>query len=216
MVSHHNVIVASVDARGSGRRGNKMMHATYKQIGQFEREDASDFAAYLLLMYPALDPKRVGIWGWSFGGYATTHSLLYPDSTFTTGVAVAPLVSRFNYDSMHTERYMDLPENNKLNYDKCSILNQDLENMRNKQYAIISGTMDDNVHFQVRVSLDTKVKWGASYRWSSSLYRSMRKTRKTHSTLQRFVVHALIFISECSTNFKRIDQKRNRFPKHCK
>lgn len=150
MVSHHNVIVASVDARGSGRRGNKMMHATYKQIGQFEREDASDFAAYLLMMYPALDPKRVGIWGWSFGGYATTHSLLYPDSTFTTGVAVAPLVSRFNYDSMHTERYMDLPENNKLNYDKCSILNQDLENMRNKQYAIISGTMDDNVHFQVR------------------------------------------------------------------
>ena len=152
MVSHHNVIVASVDARGSGRRGNKMMHATYKQIGQFEREDASDFAAYLLMMYPALDPKRVGIWGWSFGGYATTHSLLYPDSTFTTGVAVAPLVSRFNYDSMHTERYMDLPENNKLNYDKCSILNQDLENMRNKQYAIISGTMDDNVHFQVRLS----------------------------------------------------------------
>lgn len=148
MVSHHNVIVASVDARGSGRQGNKMMHATYKQIGQFEREDASDFAAYLLMMYPALDPKRVGIWGWSFGGYATTHSLLYPGSTFTTGVAVAPLVSRFNYDSMHTERYMDLPDNNKLNYDKCSILNQDLENMRNKQYAIISGTMDDNVHFQ--------------------------------------------------------------------
>ena len=71
----------------------------------------------------------MGIWGWSFGGYATTHSLLFDKTTFTTGVAVAPLVSRFNYDSMHTERFMDLPENNQLNYTKCSIVEQNLDNI---------------------------------------------------------------------------------------
>ena len=98
--------------------------------------------------YSAIDPSRVGIWGWSFGGYATTHTLLYPETVFTTGVAVAPLVSRYNYDSMHTERFMALPKDNQENYDKCSLLNQTLSNMHDKQYTIISGTMDDNVHFQ--------------------------------------------------------------------
>jgi len=76
----------------------------------------------------------VGIWGWSFGGYATTHSLLFDKTTFTTGVAVAPLVSRFNYDSMHTERFMDLPENNQLNYTKCSIVEQNLYNMKESNF----------------------------------------------------------------------------------
>ena len=98
--------------------------------------------------YPSIDSSRIGIWGWSFGGYATTHTLLYPGTVFTTGVAVAPLVSRFNYDSMHTERFMDLPENNIDNYDKCSLLSQNISQMHDKQYTIISGTMDDNVHFQ--------------------------------------------------------------------
>ena len=98
--------------------------------------------------YPSIDSSRVGIWGWSFGGYATTHTLLYPGTVFTTGVAVAPLVSRFNYDSMHTERFMDLPDNNQENYDKCSLLYQNISQMHDKQYTIISGTMDDNVHFQ--------------------------------------------------------------------
>ena len=98
--------------------------------------------------YPSIDSSRVGIWGWSFGGYATTHTLLYPGTVFTTGVAVAPLVSRFNYDSMHTERFMDLPHNNIDNYDKCSLLSQNISQMHDKQYTIISGTMDDNVHFQ--------------------------------------------------------------------
>merc|ERR1719500_27141 len=125
-----------------------MMHATYKKIGQFEREDVSNFAAYLMRQYPALDSSRVGIWGWSFGGYATTHTLLYPGTVFTTGVAVAPLVSRFNYDSMHTERFMAMPSDNWDNYLKCSLLEQNITQMHNKQYTIIAGTMDDNVHFQ--------------------------------------------------------------------
>ena len=119
-----------------------------KRIGQFERVDVSNFAEYLMRTYSAIDPSRVGIWGWSFGGYATTHTLLYPETVFTTGVAVAPLVSRYNYDSMHTERFMAMPEDNQENYDKCSLLNQTISNMHDKQYTIISGTMDDNVHFQ--------------------------------------------------------------------
>ena len=98
--------------------------------------------------YPALDASHVGIWGWSFGGYATTHTLLYPGTVFTTGVAVAPLVSRFNYDSMHTERFMAMPSDNWDNYLKCSLLEQNITQMHDKQYTIISGTMDDNVHFQ--------------------------------------------------------------------
>jgi len=72
-----------------------MMHSTYKQIGQFEKEDVSDFAAFLLEKYPTLDKRRVGIWGWSFGGYATTLTLLHNDTVFTTGVAVAPLGKNF-------------------------------------------------------------------------------------------------------------------------
>lgn len=91
MTSQHDVVVASVDGRGSGKRGKYLEFATYKKVGQFEKEDVSDFAEFLIKKYPGIDPKRIGIWGWSFGGYATTLSLLHNDTVFTTGVAVAPL-----------------------------------------------------------------------------------------------------------------------------
>ncbi|CAK8673095.1 unnamed protein product [Clavelina lepadiformis] len=90
----------------------------------------------------------MAVWGWSYGGYTTTFTISEGAEVFKCGFAVAPLATRFLYDSIHTERYMTLPEDNVDGYEKCSILNSDLENFKKASYSIIHGTADDNVHFQ--------------------------------------------------------------------
>ncbi|CAK8673111.1 unnamed protein product [Clavelina lepadiformis] len=147
MVSQYDVIVVSLDARGSGYRGDGIAHMLYKKIGQLEKVDTTEVGSFFAAK-PWIDETKMAVWGWSYGGYTTTFTISEGAEVFKCGFAVAPLATRFLYDSIHTERYMTLPEDNVDGYEKCSILNSDLENFKKASYSIIHGTADDNVHFQ--------------------------------------------------------------------
>nr|XP_039253153.1 prolyl endopeptidase FAP-like isoform X1 [Styela clava] len=152
MVSDKDIVVASVDGRGSAYEGYKFMRQVYKKLGQMEPEDQRDFAQWLISQNDWIDPANVAIWGWSYGGYATSHTLgLDGGNTFKCGIAVAPLADWRFYDSMYAERYMGLPTgaDNDAGYTLASIITgHDLENFKSTSYVLIHGTADDNVHFQ--------------------------------------------------------------------
>ncbi|XP_028602922.2 dipeptidyl peptidase 4 isoform X1 [Podarcis muralis] len=148
LASTEEIIVASFDGRGSGYRGDKIMHAIYRRLGTYEVEDQIDAArAFAKLSY--VDESRIAIWGWSYGGYVTSMVLGSGSGVFKCGIAVAP-VSRWQfYDSIYTERYMGLPEkSDNLPYYENSTVMARAEEFRKVDYLLIHGTADDNVHFQ--------------------------------------------------------------------
>ncbi|KAJ0181711.1 hypothetical protein K1T71_002433 [Dendrolimus kikuchii] len=148
LATNKSVIVAAIDVRGSGVMGVEAMHAVNNALGTVEITDTLATIRSLLTLYNFIDPKRIGVWGWSYGGYATTMMLIQDDQkTITCGAAVAPVTSWLYYDSIYTERYMDTPQNNPIGY-KRSDLTRLAEGLRGRKYLIVHGTGDDNVHFQ--------------------------------------------------------------------
>ena len=145
MLAKKGYIIASVDNRGTGARGNKFRSCTYKQLGKLETEDQISAAKYFgSLDY--IDSKRIGIWGWSYGGYMTTLCMTKGADYFKTGIAVAPVSNWRFYDSIYTERYMQTPQENPDGYDDNSPINH-VDKLKGK-YLLVHGTADDNVHFQ--------------------------------------------------------------------
>ncbi|XP_077976690.1 prolyl endopeptidase FAP-like [Styela clava] len=148
LVSQYEILVASFDGRGSGYRGDDIAHLLYRKLGQIEKEDTTEIAQYFADTFDYIDSSRIALWGWSYGGYTTTFTISKGAGVFKCGFAVAPLASRYFYDTIHTERYMGMPDDNVDGYEKCSILNANLTNFNLASYTIIHGTADDNVHFQ--------------------------------------------------------------------
>lgn len=138
-------IMVCVDGRGTGGRGTDFGKCTYLNIGKYEPHDQVEAAKYLGTL-PYVDKERIGIWGWSFGGYNTIMSMSQDEAVFKAGVAVAaPTDWRF-YDTIYTERYMRTPKENKDGYDNGSaIVNA---NKLNGHLLLIHGTADDNVHLR--------------------------------------------------------------------
>ena len=138
-------IMVCVDGRGTGGRGTDFGKCTYLNIGKYEPHDQVEAAKYLCTL-PYVDKERIGIWGWSFGGYNTIMSMSQDEAVFKAGVAVAaPTDWRF-YDTIYTERYMRTPKENKDGYDNGSaIVNA---NKLNGHLLLIHGTADDNVHLR--------------------------------------------------------------------
>lgn len=143
-------IVVSVDNRGTGARGQAFKHATYAQLGKLETQDQIAAARYLAAQ-PYVDPARIGIWGWSFGGYMTSLALFKGNDIFKTGIAVAPVTNWRFYDSIYTERYLKRPQDNPSGYDNNSP-NTHTDKLKGN-FFLIHGTGDDNVHFQNAVEL---------------------------------------------------------------
>ncbi|XP_060033797.1 dipeptidyl peptidase 4 isoform X3 [Erinaceus europaeus] len=142
LASTENIIVASFDGRGSGYQGDKIMHQIYKRLGTFEVEDQIEAARQFTKM-GFVDSKRIAIWGWSYGGYVTSMVLGAGSGVFKCGIAVAP-VSRWEYyDSVYTERYMNLPtpEDNLDHYRNSTVMNR-AENFKQVEYLLIHGTAD--------------------------------------------------------------------------
>jgi len=156
MVSSRDIIVASVDGRGSAYQGYKFMREVYKQLGQKEPVDQTAFANYLATEHSYIDKENMAIWGWSYGGYTTSHTLGYDaGKTFKCGVAVAPLADWRFYDAMYAERYMRTPAENDAGYTKASIVTgHELQNFKKSWYTLIHGTSDDNVHFQNAAAME--------------------------------------------------------------
>lgn len=144
-IAQQGYIVVSVDNRGTGARGAEFKKITYEQLGKYETQDQIDAAKYLGNK-AFIDKNRIGIFGWSYGGYMSTLCLEKGADVFKAAIAVAPVTNWRYYDSIYTERYMGLPKDNADGYDNNSPINH-VEKIKGN-YLLIHGSADDNVHFQ--------------------------------------------------------------------
>jgi dipeptidyl-peptidase-4 len=150
MLVQKGYIVAVVDTRGTGGRGAEFKKITYEQLGKYEVEDHMEGAKYLGGL-PYVDEERIGIWGWSYGGYMSSLAILKGADLFKAAIAVAPVTNWRYYDTIYTERYMGLPQDNPSGYDENSPTSHAGKLVGN--FLLIHGTGDDNVHFQNAVAL---------------------------------------------------------------
>jgi dipeptidyl-peptidase-4 len=150
LANKYNIIIASVDNRGTGARGADFKKMTYRQLGKYETEDQIA-AAKSLGKLSFIDKNRMGIWGWSYGGYMSSLALAKGNDVFKMAIAVAPVTNWRYYDNIYTERYMGLPQDNGAGYDDNSPINF-VRDIKGK-YLIVHGTGDDNVHFQNSVMM---------------------------------------------------------------
>jgi len=145
MLAQQGYIVVSVDNRGTGNRGAAFKKATYLKLGELEQIDQAGAARYFGNL-PYIDKARIGIWGWSFGGYLSSLCLAKSPEVFKMAIAVAPVTSWRYYDNIYTERYLRKPQDNAAGYDNNSPIRfvRDIKG----SYLLVHGTADDNVHFQ--------------------------------------------------------------------
>jgi len=150
MLAQKGYIVACVDGRGTGYRGRDFKKATYQQLGKVESDDQIAAARYFqTLRY--VDASRIGIWGWSYGGFMSSTCLAKAPDVFKMAIAVAPVTNWRYYDNIYTERYMRRPQENARGYDDNSPVNM-VQGLRGK-FLLVHGTADDNVHLQNSIEL---------------------------------------------------------------
>ena len=140
-----DILVVAVDGRGTGARGEEFRKSTYLNLGIYESADQIAAARYLGSL-PYVDANKIGIWGWSYGGYNVLMSMSKGNGVFRSGVAIAPVTDWRFYDTVYTERFMRTPQQNYEGYENGSpvSLAGDLQG----NLLLIHGTADDNVHFQ--------------------------------------------------------------------
>lgn len=136
-------IIVCVDGRGTGGRGQEFQNIVYKDLGHYETLDLIAAAKYMSSKY-FVDSNRIGIYGWSYGGYETLMAISQKNSPYSAAVAVAPVTDWRFYDTAYTERFMQTPQENENGYSMSSTLN--LINNVECPLLIMSGTADDNVH----------------------------------------------------------------------
>ena len=143
MLAEKGIIVISVDNRGTGARGELFKKMTYLQLGKYETADQIE-AARRIGEFPYVDSTRIGIFGWSYGGFMASMAITKGADVFSTAVAVAPVTCWRFYDNIYTERYMRTPKENEEGYKENSPLRY--VNQMKGHYLLIFGSGDDNVH----------------------------------------------------------------------
>lgn len=144
-LTQEGYIVACIDPRGTAARGEEFRKCTYMQLGKLESDDMIA-AAKWLAEKPYVDSKKVGIWGWSYGGFMSSLCIMKGNDVFSTAIAVAPVTHYKFYDSIYTERYMRTPRENEKGYNENAPLNWAGKLQGN--LLLCHGTADDNVHVQ--------------------------------------------------------------------
>jgi dipeptidyl-peptidase-4 len=145
MLAQRGFVIACVDNRGTGARGEEFKKMTYLQLGKYETEDQISAAKYLGgLQY--IDADRIGIFGWSYGGFMASHCITQGADVFAAAIAVAPVTNWKWYDTVYTERYMRTLAENKEGYEQNSPVNH-ADKLRGA-FLLVHGMGDDNVHFQ--------------------------------------------------------------------
>jgi len=163
MLAQKGMIIVCVDGRGTGFKGADFKKVTYKELGKFEVEDQID-AAIELGKRSYVDKDRIGIWGWSYGGFMSSNCILKGNDVFSMAIAVAPVTSWRFYDTIYTERYMQTPQENASGYDDNSPINH-VEKLKG-DYLLIHGTGDDNVHVQNTMRMiDALIKANKQFDW---------------------------------------------------
>ncbi|XP_069080360.1 prolyl endopeptidase FAP-like isoform X3 [Pleurodeles waltl] len=195
LASSENIIVASVDGRGTAYQGDSFMHTVYKRLGTFEVQDQMSAVKKFIDM-GFIDEKRIAIWGWSYGGYVTSMVLGSGSGLFKCGMAVAPVASWEYYASIYTERYMGLPtKSDNIEQYKNSTVMSRARNFKKVDYLLIHGTADDNVHFQQAAQIskalvDAQVDFQAM--WYTDKDHSISGTGRQH-----LYTHMTNFLKQC-------------------
>lgn len=145
MLAQQGYIVASCDPRGTMYRGRDFMHSTYLQLGKLETEDFIDFAKHLG-SEGYIDAERIGMHGWSYGGYMTSLCMTKGADVYKAGIAVAPVTNWKYYDTIYTERFMRTPAENEDGYEDNSPINH-VDKLEGA-FLLVHGSADDNVHYQ--------------------------------------------------------------------
>lgn len=152
MLAQNDIIIVSVDNRGTGFRGEEFKKMTYLQLGKYETIDQIESAKYMANL-PYVDASKIAIFGWSYGGYMSSLAMTKGADVFSTGIAVAPVSNWRYYDNIYTERFMRTPQENADGYDDNSPINH-VEKLKGN-YLLIHGGADDNVHPQNTFDLVT-------------------------------------------------------------
>ncbi|MBK6966694.1 MAG: S9 family peptidase [Bacteroidales bacterium] len=153
-IAQKGYIVMCVDPRGTGGRGEAFRKVTYLQLGKYETIDQVEVAKYAASL-PYVDGSRIGIWGWSYGGFISSSCMLKGDGAFKMGIAVAPVTNWRYYDNIYTERFMRKPKDNPNGYDQNSPLFF-ADKLKGK-LLLVHGMADDNVHVQNTVELSERL-----------------------------------------------------------
>ena len=145
MLAQKGYIVGCVDNRGTGGKGAEFKKMTYKELGKYETIDQINAAKYFgSLSY--INANRIGIQGWSYGGYMSSLAITKGADVFSLAIAVAPVTNWRYYDNIYTERYMQTPQENASGYDENSPINH-VDKLKGN-YLLVHGSADDNVHVQ--------------------------------------------------------------------
>lgn len=150
LLAQEGYIVMSVDPRGTQYNGSSFKKSTYLNLGKLETIDFIDFAKHIG-KWSFVDANRIGIQGWSYGGFMAANCMMKGDGVFKMGIAVAPVTHWKYYDNIYTERYMRTPQENPEGYDENSPLSA-VDNLQGK-FFLIHGAADDNVHYQNTMDL---------------------------------------------------------------
>jgi dipeptidyl-peptidase-4 len=145
MLAEKGIVVISVDNRGTGARGELFKKMTYKELGKYEIADQIE-SAKLIGRFPYVDSTRIGIFGWSYGGFMSSLAITKGADVFSTAVAVAPVTNWRYYDNIYTERYMRTPQENAIGYDFNSPIHY--AKKLKGHFLLVFGSADDNVHPQ--------------------------------------------------------------------
>jgi len=164
-IAQQGYIMVCVDPRGTGARGEEFRKCTYGQMGNLESNDQVE-AARWLSKQSYVDAKKIGIWGWSYGGFISALTLCKGGDVIRAAIAVAPVISHYFYDSVYTERYMGLPSQNPEGYDQNSPIAL-VKGIKGK-LLLVAGTADDNVHYQNSIEFaEALVQAGVQFRMMS-------------------------------------------------
>lgn len=203
MLAQEGFIVACVDGRGTGLKGRDFKKMTQRELGKYEVEDQIAVAKKLgTLSY--IDEDRIGIWGWSYGGFMSTNCLFQGADTFAMAIAVAPLGSWRFYDTIYTERYMQTPQENASGYDENSPITH-VDKLEG-DLLLVHGSADDNVHVhntmqlvEALVQANKQFDWAiypdknhSIYGGNTRLHLYKKMTKFVHETLGDKVVNSRI------------------------
>lgn len=164
MLAQEGFIVACVDGRGTGYQGRDFKKMTQLELGKYELEDQVA-AAKKLGQESYIDANRIGIWGWSYGGFMSSNAIFQANDVFSFAIAVAPVTSWRFYDTIYTERYMTTPQDNASGYDNNSPITH-VDEFKKGDFLLIHGSADDNVHVQNTMQLiEALVQANKTFDW---------------------------------------------------